>query len=210
MRLLLATRNPGKVKKIADGLVSIPWPIVTPGELGINEFDVDESGATLEANARLKARGFWDAAHARGYDDVAVLADDGGLEIDVLDGAPGVYAKRWAGENATDDDRIDYTLRRLEGIPPEKRTARFRVVQILLFPDGSEHVVHGVTEGWITEARRPLKVPGLPYGALLVAERFGKVLDDLSPEELQTTHRVTALREVRELIRQRQLVACSR
>lgn len=202
MRLLLATNNPGKVEKIKVGLEGIPWPIVTSEEIGLGRVDVAETGKTLEENARLKARGFFDAVKRADLHDVAVFADDGGMEIDALNGEPGILARRWAGEGATDEQIIAYTLKRMEGIPTEKRTARFRVNQVLIFPDGREETMAGTTEGRISGVVRKNKIHGLPYSGILIVTPYEKPLDDLTPEELTTTHRVRALGQIRAIIMQ--------
>jgi XTP/dITP diphosphohydrolase len=202
MRLLLATNNPGKIRKIKQGLAGIPCQIISSEEIGLGLIDIEESGKTLEENARLKARGFFDAVCSAGFKDIAVLSDDGGVEIDALNGEPGVYARRWAGENATDEEIIAHTLKRMEGVPREKRTARFSVYQVLIFPDGHEEIVRGWTEGWITEEPTKNKIPGLPYSGILLVRPFNKLLDNLSPEELHSTHRGSALRQIRAIILQ--------
>lgn len=202
MRLLLATKNPGKLAQIKSELVGIPCEIVSPQDVDLENVDVNETGKTLEENARLKARGFFEAARAKGYTDIAVLSDDGGFEIDALNGEPGVYARRWAGDHATDAEIIAYALNRMEGIPREKRTARFRVFEALIFPDGREHVAIGSTDGFVTEELTVNKTPGFPYDALLIATPFGKRYDELTPEEYSTTHRALALREIRDIILQ--------
>lgn len=200
MRLLLATNNQGKIEKIKSSLKDLPCEIVTSQDLGLGLIDIEETGKTLEENARLKARGFFEAVKQAGLSDIAVLSDDGGIEIDALNGEPGIYAKRWAGEDATDDQIIAYALKRLEGVPREKRTAHFNVYQVIILPNGNERVVTGTTNGWIVEESRKNKIPGLPYSGILVVEPYGKVLDDLSPEEFSTTHRTTALKQAQEVI----------
>jgi XTP/dITP diphosphohydrolase len=202
MRLLLATNNPGKIAQIKETLKGIPCEIVTTTELRLGEIDIEETGTTLEENARLKARGIFDVARAAGFMDVAVLSDDGGLEIDALGGEPGIYAKRWAGENPTDEEMIVYALKRMEGIPTEKRTARFSVYQVLIFPDGHEQTATGTTEGAIIEYPTKNKYPRLPYGALLLVSKFGKVYDELTEEEMPYTHRAIALGRIRDIIQQ--------
>ena len=107
------------------------------------EPDVEETGATLEDNARIKA-----AALARATNTVAI-ADDTGLEVDALNGAPGVYAARYAGEDATYADNVAKLLRELEGVYPALRTARFATVAISCWPDGREIAVRGEVEGVI-------------------------------------------------------------
>lgn len=202
MRLLLATTNAGKIEKIRHHLEGIPVSIVSPAEVGLSDVSIDENGTTMEENARLKARGFFDIATQRGIMDVAVLADDAGVEIDALGGRPGVYAHRWAGDPPTDERIMAHTMKELEGVPMEKRTARFRVVQCIIFPDGHEELATGTTEGAMLDAPRTAKTPGLPYSAILSVTMFGKTLDDLSPEELAQTHRRQAMGKIRAIIMQ--------
>lgn len=202
MHLLLATTNAGKIEKIRHHLEGIPVAIVSPAEVGLSDIAIEENGTTAEENARLKARGFFNVATQRGIVDVAVLADDGGVEIDALDGRPGILAHRWAGDPPTDERIIAHTMKELEGVPMEKRTARFRVVQCIIFPDGHEEMATGTTEGRILEAARVNKTPGLPYSGILSVTMFGKTLDDLSPEELAQTHRGQAMGKIRAIIMQ--------
>lgn len=200
MRLLLATTNVGKIQQIRETLADLPFQIVDCSELGFEAPQVDESGNTLEENAHLKARAFFDAASAHEVRDIAALSDDGGFFIDALDGKPGIHAKRWAGENPSDEEIIRHTLKQLEGFPMERRTARFMIVQILMLPDGIEHVIQAKTEGLVPEQAGTNLYAGLPYGALLIVHPFKKIYDELSPEEQHQTHRFIALKHVRQLL----------
>ena len=141
-RFVLATANPDKAAEITrilrdagTSLELIPRPIDIP--------EVDETGATLEENARLKAVGL---AMATG---LPAIADDTGLEVDALGGAPGVYSARFAGPDATYADNCTLLLRRLDGVPPERRTARFATVALAHWPDGREAAALGTVEGTI-------------------------------------------------------------
>lgn len=143
MRIVLATANPDKAREIAallDGFEVVPRPTSVP--------DVEETGATLEDNARLKARAVHDATGE------PVVADDTGLEVDALDGAPGVFSARFAGPAATYDDNVVKLLAALEGLPPDARRARFRTMAAACLPDGREVVAEGAVEGVITAVRR--------------------------------------------------------
>lgn len=135
----MASANPDKVEEIAILMADVadiqPRPADVP--------DVVEDADTLEGNARLKAVAICKATGQ------PAIADDTGLEIDHLDGAPGVYTARFAGENATYADNVAKTLAVLKGVPLASRTARFRTVALLAYPDGSEVVAHGVVEGHI-------------------------------------------------------------
>ena len=120
-KLLLATNNPGKIRELAVLLQDTPFTVTTPQDEGI-VLDVEETGATFEDNATLKAVAF---ARASG---LCTLADDSGLEVDALGGEPGVLSARYAGPDASDEDRVRYLLSKLEDIEWEKRGARFRSV----------------------------------------------------------------------------------
>jgi XTP/dITP diphosphohydrolase len=146
-RFVLATANPDKADEIARILVDagasvelVPRPADLP--------DVDETGATLEENARLKAVALIEAT------DLPAIADDTGLEVDALGGAPGVHSARFAGPDATYADNCALLVARLAGEPPERRTARFVTVAIARWPDGREVAAFGSVEGVITEAPR--------------------------------------------------------
>ncbi len=137
--VVMASANPDKVDEIAllmkDVLEILPRPADVP--------DVVEDADTLEGNARLKAVAIVDAT------SLPAIADDTGLEIDHLDGAPGVHTARFAGEDATYAENVAKTLTVLRGVPEADRTARFRTVALLRYPDGKELVAHGVVEGRI-------------------------------------------------------------
>lgn len=135
---MLATANPGKAEEIRaalDGVVLVPRPEDVP--------EVDETETTLEGNARLKARALCAAT------GLPALADDTGLEVDALGGAPGVYSARWAGPEATYADNVAKMLREMRGVA--ERRARFRTVLLVAYPDGSELIAEGSVEGLITE-----------------------------------------------------------
>ena len=126
-RLLVATHNRGKLQEFRTLLGGAPFDLVSLPDLGVTG-DVEETGSTLEENAALKARTY---ASMTG---VATLADDSGLEVDALGGEPGVRSSRYAGDNATDAQRIDFLLSRLGDIPEDRWTARFRCVLAIAWP----------------------------------------------------------------------------
>jgi XTP/dITP diphosphohydrolase len=150
--------------------------------------DVEETGTTLEENARIKARGVGDAL------GLLTVADDTGLEIDVLDGAPGVYAARYAGEHATYADNVAKVLDVLDGVPALKRTARFATVVVARAPDGDELVVRGEVEGLI--AMEPRGGGGFGYDSVFEPlEGDGRTFAEMSPDEKHAiSHRGRALR----------------
>ncbi len=192
LQLLLATNNPGKVREYRSLLSDLPFMLVTLSEIGIN-LDVTESGKTLEENARIKAVTLAQAGK------LVALADDSGLEVDALGGDPGPLSARYAGENATDKDRVLFLLKRLEGIPPEKRTARFRCVIAVATPDGKIGLRSGVCEGMITnEAKGDT---GFGYDPVFYLPELGKTMAELPLEiKNRVSHRGKAARQVRDVL----------
>lgn len=142
-RVIVATGNRGKLDEIRTALDFPDWEFVTAADLGAETLDVEETGATFVDNARLKARAY----HERF--GIAALADDSGLEVDALDGAPGVYSSRYAGADATDADNNAKLLGALAGVPEDRRSARFRSVIVLIDEGASEWVAEGACEGSI-------------------------------------------------------------
>ena len=184
MRLVLASANPDKVAEIAAILGDAVDLGPRPPELG----DVVEDADTLEGNARLKAVAVCEAA------GVGAVADDTGLEVDALDGAPGVYTARFAGEGATYADNVAKMLRELEGVPEAQRGARFRTVALVRFPDGSEVVAEGIVDGRIaTEARGD---SGFGYDPLFIPDDGdGRTFAEMTADEKHAiSHRGRAFR----------------
>jgi XTP/dITP diphosphohydrolase len=189
VRLVLATANSDKVREIADALTGfelVPRPDDVP--------DVDETADTLEGNARLKAE-----AVCKATGEPAV-ADDTGLEVEALDGRPGVYSSRFAGEDATYADNVNKLLKELDGVPVEQRGARFRTVAFVSFPDGREVVVDGTVDGTIsTEARGG---EGFGYDPLFIPdEGDGRTFAEMTLAEKQVvSHRGRAFRALAEAL----------
>ncbi len=185
-RLVCASANPDKVAEIAlvlEGLVELE---PRPAGLG----DVVEDAPDLEGNARLKAVAVCEAAGA------AAVSDDTGLEVDALDGAPGVYSDRYAGEDATYQDNVDKLLAELERVgadTPEQRTARFRTAVMVVWPDGRELLVEGVVEGRI--ALEPSGDGGFGYDPVFVpTERDGRTFAEMGDDKHEISHRGRAFR----------------
>jgi XTP/dITP diphosphohydrolase len=194
-KLLLATNNQGKVREYISLLRGIPYEIVTPAEQGITT-EVDEVGGSFEENARIKATIL---AKESG---LLSLADDSGLEVDALGGEPGPRSHRYAGEGATDADRIDYLLARLRDVPDDKRTARFRCVIAIATPDGKVELCSGVCRGIITTTPRGNN--GFGYDPIFYLPEPGKTMAELPPEEKnKISHRARAAVKARELLMKR-------
>ncbi len=186
-KLLLATNNKGKVREYRNLLQGLPFELVTPAELGITT-SVDEVGGSLEENARLKATIL--AAESR----LLALADDSGLEVDALGGEPGPLSARYAGEGASDRDRVDYLLLRLKDVPREKRSARFRCVIAIATPDGEVEFCSGECRGIITF--EPKGEHGFGYDPIFYLPELNKTMAQLPlAVKNQISHRGQAARK---------------
>ncbi len=187
MRLVLASANRDKAAEISAILTAaVPGLDLAPRPADLA--DVDETGTTLLENARLKA-----AAIAAATGEAAV-ADDTGLLVDALDGAPGVYSARFAGEGATYADNVAKLLKELDGVAPDRRTARFETVALVRWPDGREVAATGAVDGLITTAARG--EGGFGYDPIFVPhEGDGRTFAELLPVEKHAlSHRGRAFR----------------
>ena len=172
--LLLATNNKAKVREYRSLLQSLPFRLVTLEEMDIAR-EVDEVGESLEENARLKA------VILSAESGLVALADDSGLEVDALGGKPGRLSARYAGEGASDSDRVSYLLSRLEGVPWEKRSARFRCVIAVAAPDGRLGFCYGECPGLI--CLEPKGEGGFGYDPIFYLPELDRTMAQLSLEE---------------------------
>lgn len=187
-KLLLATGNQAKVREYRSLLRSLPFRLVTLEEQGITTA-VSEVGESLEENARLKAVTL--AAESQ----LVALADDSGLEVDILGGEPGCLSARCAGEGASDEERISYLLTRLDGVPREKRSARFRCVIAIATPEGRVELCSGECRGLITI--EPVGREGFGYDPVFYLPELAKTMAELSLEvKNRISHRGQAARQV--------------
>jgi XTP/dITP diphosphohydrolase len=186
--LLLATNNWAKITEYRKLLDSLPFKLVTLAEKGITT-EVGEVGESLEENAKLKA------VELSRESGLAALADDSGLEVDVLGGEPGRLSARYAGEGASDKDRIDYLLRRLEGVPPARRVARFRCVIAVATTDGRVGYSFGECAGMISLV--PVGTGGFGYDPIFYLPELDRTMAQLSMEEKnRISHRGKAAAKV--------------
>jgi XTP/dITP diphosphohydrolase len=191
--LLLATNNAGKVKEFRSLLRGIPFELVTPKETGIN-MDVAETGKTYEENARLKA---CTLANESG---LLTLADDSGIEVYALHGEPGLISARYAGEKASDAERVDFLLSKLKDVPAAKRTARYYCVIAIAQPDGQVIFCDGECKGTITFEPRGEK--GFGYDPVFYFVEYGKTMSELPIEvKNQISHRGKAAQKACLLLR---------
>jgi XTP/dITP diphosphohydrolase len=191
LRLVVASANPDKAQEITDilraelgdGVELVPRPADVP--------DVDETGDTLEDNARLKAVALRDAT------GLAAIADDSGLEVDALDGRPGVHSARYSGPGATYASNVEKLLAELDGVPDERRGAQFRAVVMVVFPDGREVSADGVVRGRIIDA--PRGDGGFGYDPVFVPDEDpdGRTFSEMGDGVKHSiSHRGRALRAV--------------
>jgi XTP/dITP diphosphohydrolase len=194
-RLLLATNNRGKIREYTKLLKGIPYRIITPAELGIAT-EVEETGDSFEENARLKATIF--AAESR----LLSLADDSGLEVDALGGEPGPLSHRYAGEGASDEDRYNYLLAKMQEVPEARRTARFRCVIAIAGLDGTVQTCSGECRGVITT--EPRGSHGFGYDPVFYVPELGKTMAELTQvEKNRISHRARAAEKARLLLMNR-------
>ena len=191
--LVLATLNPAKGRELQALLGDVPFEVRLLADVPGARLP-DETGATYGDNALVKAR---TAAELTGS---LALGDDTGLEVDALGGAPGLYTARFGGPGLDDRRRLEHLLDRLRGVPPARRTARFRCVIALVGPAHAEKVVEGVAEGRIAEA--PRGNGGFGYDPLFFYPPLARTFAELSDEDkARVSHRGRALETVRRLLR---------
>jgi len=189
MKILVATHNPGKLKELKVLLDGLPAELVLLDDIGIHD-EIEETGATFEANARLKASGY--AARSR----LLTLADDSGLEVDALGGEPGVYSARYGGPGKNDDDRNQLVLEKMREVPEGQRAARFRCVIAVADPGKELFTAEGAVEGAI--AYQPRGSNGFGYDPIFWMAEYGATLGQLGPEiKNQVSHRSRAVRAAR-------------
>jgi XTP/dITP diphosphohydrolase len=193
-KLLVATHNPGKVREYREILADLPLEVTYPDAEGIT-LEVDETGATFAENAILKA-----TTYAR-LTGLWTWADDSGLVVDALDGAPGVYSARYAGPGATDADRYRKLLDALTGVPWQRRTARFRCSVALATPDGEIRVTDGACEGVI--AFGPAGENGFGYDPVFFMPEHGATMAQLPSETKNLiSHRARASQKALRMLEQ--------
>lgn len=182
MKIIAATKNKNKLREF--GQILEGFEIISQEEAGV-DIDVEETGATFEENSMLKAKAIFDAT------GIAAIADDSGLCVDALDGAPGVFSARYGGEGYDDAGRVGLLLENMENVPDEKRGARF-VCAITLVDKNGVITARGECEGKIAYA--PTGENGFGYDPVFFVEQFGKTMAEISHEEKnQISHRGKAL-----------------
>jgi len=196
-KLLLATSNPGKTREYHFLLYGLGYQMTTLAEEGITRV-VTESGNNYEENARLKA-----ITYAK-LSQLTTLADDSGLEVDALNREPGIQSARFAGETATDAEKVSLLLARLNDVPWEQRTARFKCVIAIATPGGHSELCYGECQGMIAIEAKGKN--GFGYDPIFLIPETGKTMAELPLEiKNQISHRARASQQARQVL-QRHLV----
>jgi len=188
MDIIVATKNKGKIKEIKKILGD--HNVISQGEAGIN-IDVEETGTTFAENAMLKAESIAEKVTC------AVIADDSGIEVDALNGAPGIYSARYCGEDATDEDRVDKLLDEIKDA--DTRGAQFNCAIALVMPDGEKHIFSGIVRG--TLDFEPKGENGFGYDPIFIPDGYDKTFGELdSSIKDEISHRARALKALAEFI----------
>ena len=191
MDFIIATNNKDKVREIKTILSG--HNVISQGEAGLN-IEAIEDGTTFAENALIKARSI------KEFSDCAIIADDSGIMVDYLDGAPGIYSARFAGEGCTPKDCNEKMLRELEGVPFEKRGAHYVCCMALILPNGEEHTFEGTCDGYIIDEERGTN--GFGYDPMFYVPQidmtFGEAPDDVKHK---MSHRYFALLKLSEFIK---------
>ena len=192
-RIIFATGNQGKLKEIKEIMAGLPLEVLSMKEAGLS-VEVEENGSTFVENALIKARGLAALLKEKNIEAIA-MADDSGLEIDALNKEPGVYSARYMGENTSYRIKNAKLIERLEGVPVEKRTARFVCEIAMVLPDGREKTARGTIEGKIGYEERGEN--GFGYDPIFYLPDMSRTTAELSPEDKnEISHRGVALRKI--------------
>jgi len=193
-KLILASANQHKLKEIQAILSDFDFELITMSDAGFGDEEIEENGSTFEENSMIKAKAVFDKLK------IASLADDSGLEVDYLGGAPGVYSARFAGEPKSDAKNNEKLLNELKHVSSEDRTARFVTVLTLIFENGDSLVARGTVEGVIGFEAKGTN--GFGYDPLFFVPEIGKTFAELTESEKNSnSHRGNALKILRGMIK---------
>lgn len=186
MDFILASKNPHKLREMSEILGKCGIRLLPQGDCGL---EVEENGSSFEENAMIKARAVMCAS------GLPAIADDSGLEVDALDGAPGIYSARYGGQLCSNDrERYELLLTRMEGVPAERRTARFVCVIAAAWPDGRTLTARGICEGRILT--EPARDNGFGYDPVFYVPEEGCAFSEMPPAcKNEISHRANALRQ---------------
>lgn len=190
MKMVLASQNKHKLEEIQDILREFNIELLSMKDVGLEDLEIVEDGETFEENSMIKAVTVMEKT------GLITIADDSGLEVDYLNGRPGVYSSRFSGENATDKENNMKLLRLLEGVKPEERTGRFVSVISVAFPDGRRISVRGECEGIIGCEERGTQ--GFGYDPLFIVPQYDKTFAEIGNEiKNKISHRANSLKKLK-------------
>lgn len=199
--IVIGSHNKGKVREIKDVLSQLDIPVLSLSDVDVS-LDVKETGASIGENATLKVE-----AYSRILSDYIVLSDDSGLEIEALNGEPGLHVRMWKGYRMEDEEIINYTLEQLDGVPQDQRGAQFRSIIALAIPGKEIRLFEGLLRGSILEKPQDIRMEGFPFDPLFYCEEWKLTLGEIhqmSKEECREknifTHRERALEKVKKYI----------
>ena len=193
-RLVIASNNAGKLREFKELLSPYGFDVISMREAGFEE-DIVEDGDTFEENAHIKARAVFEAT------GIPTIADDSGLEIDFLDGAPGVYSARYAGEGATDKDRCKKVLDEMHGVERELRDARFVCTIYFIYAEDDECSVRGEVDGYIGD--KPQGRNGFGYDPIFMVNEDESMADLSEEEKNRISHRAVAFGKLSEILKEK-------
>lgn len=198
MKVILASQNKNKIKEINDILEKYDMTVISRNDANLPDDEIVEDGNTFEDNSLIKATSIRKMIIDGNYNEYMnspIIADDSGLMVDALGGAPGVYSARYAGEDCNQEKNNSKLLLELEKIPYEKRTACFVTVITMLYPDQTKIVARGECHGHI--GLKPQGEGGFGYDPLFIPDGFDKTFSELGPEiKNKISHRAMALKEL--------------
>ena len=194
MKILYGTGNKAKVEAMRKiiKIHGFEAELYTLKDINFNE-EIEENGQTFEENSLIKAKAIKEFCNEKNINEI-IITDDAGLCVDALDGRPGIYSARYAGDHASQEETIAKLLDEIKDVSESKRTAQFVCVLTAISTNGEIVTARGETKGSI--AQKPGLMGKLTYGPIFVPEKFGKVMNELTQEELGETHREKALAEI--------------
>lgn len=194
MKIIYGTTNQGKINEVKTLFKNhnIETEILSLKDINFTE-EIDENGTTFEENSMIKAKAIKDFCNKKGINEI-IITDDAGLCVDALDGRPGVYSARYVSEKATQVEKLTKLLEELKDVPKEKRTAKFVCFLTAILPDGTIIKAEGITQGTISEKIGTLG--GLTFCPVFIPNGSDRVMNDMTDEEKENTHREKAIKEL--------------
>lgn len=194
MKIIYGSSNKAKLQEVKDFFANnnIDAELLSLKDISFNQ-EIEENGQSFEENSLIKAKAIKEFCDKNNINET-IITDDAGLCVDALDGRPGVYSARYAGDHASQEETLTKLLNEMKNVVDENRTAQFVCVLTAILKNGQVIVARGETKGKIAKAPGPMGK--LTYGPVFIPDEFGKVMNELGPSELKHTHREKALTEL--------------